>query len=54
MSIVIGIAKVRADENSVIFMKFEGYALGQFLLTGWQASKLSDKNVISLEFFKIL
>ena len=47
---------------ALIFGKFEGYILSSTgsrsvpvdRQAGWQAGRLSDENVISLEFFKIL
>ena len=55
VSIVIGITKVCADENN---SRFEGYihsGIGsRSVPVGRQAGRLSDKNMISLEFFKIL
>ena len=51
---MIGIAKVVPTEIALIFGKFQGYILNGIGSRSVPVDRLSDENVISFEFFKIL
>ena len=52
MSIVIRIVKIHAEEITLIFRKFKSYTLSGIGSRSVLADRLSDENVISLDFLK--